>query len=241
MPACRAGEFGTVWMKIQARRSYVAFAATAALAVAAYAAAMLGFGSFAQDGGPVDGARAETGRKAPSRPVQKPPPAPTRKPETPPAAATAPPQAAATPITAKLKQAGAGTCSAEVERLAAGAMGAVAQFNTVSSWATTGADKRAVSVSIGQSYGPDKPVPFGATSIFAAPNWQGGCDGMAVQVVPSPLPCAKLRESLAAGNGRQIGDLAGVPVMQDGSGQTLLVPGAANTCVLIGLRTAYAN
>lgn len=201
-----------------------------ALALGLYAILSTSFSSLAQDGTRTGaGSKAVPGHAAPKPAATKPVPG---------SAADAAP--AASPITAKLKEVGAGACTGQIEGLAAGAMGGVAQFNTVSSWASLSADKRPVGVSIGQNYGSGKPVPYGATSIFAAPNGQGSCDAMAVQIVPSPLPCDQLRQTMSA-NGRQIGDLAGVPVMQDAGGQTLLVPTAANACVVVGLRNAYAK
>lgn len=143
-------------------------------------------------------------------------------------------------IAGKLKENGAGVCASAVNRLAAGAMGGVTGFNTASHWMVGSPDRRAVSVLIGQRFNAAGAVPFGATGIFAAPNGTGSCDGVAVQVVPSPLPCAQLRDALSA-RGRQIGDLAGLPLMEDAGGQTLLVPTAANTCVLLGMKSSYAG
>ena len=166
--------------------------------------------------------------------------------EAPAPAATAPaapgaPAAAASPnVAAKLVENGAGTCAPQLNALASGTMGGVSQFNTVSKWATSAVDKRLVSVLIGQKYPGSGAVPFGATSVMAAPNAQGSCDAMAVQVLPSPLPCAKLRETMAT-QGKQIGNLADIALMQDPAGETLLVPTSTNTCVLVGLRAAFAK
>ena len=118
-------------------------------------------------------------------------------------------------------------------------MGNVTTYNTASYWAVTQPAQRLVSVFVGQKYAADA-VPYGATGIVAAPDAHGGCDGLLVQVVPSPLPCDKLRESLSA-NGRQIADLAGVPLMESGNVETMLVPTGANACVLVALRNAYSK
>lgn len=64
------------------------------------------------------------------------------------------------------------------------------------------------------------------------------CDGLALQVIPSPLPCARLRQTIVS-RGKLIAELVGLPLLQDSDGQIMLVPTAANTCVLIGLRIAY--
>ena len=155
--------------------------------------------------------------------------------------ATVHPVAAAADISGKLRESGAGTCAPQINAAAAGVMGSVARSNTVSSWAKTVFDKRLVSVSIGQKYANGTNVPYGATSIVAAPTPAGPCDTVAVQVVPSPLSCDHIREEMTV-KSQIIGDLAGVLVLQDSSGlQTMLVPATTNTCVLVGIRTAYAN
>ena len=145
-----------------------------------------------------------------------------------------------TDVVGKLKENGAGVCATAVNRLAAGTMSGVTDFNVASHWMVAAPDRRAVSVLIGQKFKRDGAVPFGATGIVAAPNGTGSCDGVAVQVVPSPLPCARIRDALSA-HGRLIGDLAGLPLMEDAGGQTLLVPTAANTCVLLGMKSSYAG
>lgn len=220
------------------RAEFAAAALAAALAVGGGAWLVL-MPASAQDD-----AKDKPPRPKKAKPADKPAvAAPAAAVPTPPASATpAPPaQAAAAPdFAARLRENGAGTCAAQVDALAAGSMGNVKSFNTASGWATAGGDRRVVTLSIGQRYADGSPVPYGATSVVAAPDGRGSCDALAVQVVPSPLPCAKLRETMSAG-GKQIGDLAGVPLMQDAGGQTMLVPTAANTCVLVGLRAAYAK
>ena len=154
-------------------------------------------------------------------------------------AATAAPTPAAPSFAASLVKAGAGACAKQVDALAGATMGGVATYNTAAHWSLARPETRPVSVFIGQKFAA-AGVPYGASGVFAAPNGQGGCDGMSVQVVPSPLSCAKLRETLSS-RGKQVGDLAGIPLMEDAGSQTMLVPTAADTCVLVGVRTAYAK
>ena len=179
--------------------------------------------------------------KSPPKKVE-PVPTPAAAPQAPPAPG-APAASAATapsPVSAKLSENGAGACAAQLEALAAGTMGGVSQFNTVSKWATGTPDKRLVGVLIGQKYAAAGAVPYGAATVMAAPNAQGSCDALAIQVLPSPLPCAKLRDTMAA-QGRQIGELADSALMQDPAGETLLVPTSTNTCVMVALRSAFAK
>lgn len=140
----------------------------------------------------------------------------------------------------KLKQNGAVACSGQVNSLVSETMGGVSQYNTASQWSKSGADKRIVSVSVGQKYRDGNAVPFATTSVIASPNPQGSCDAFVFQIVPSPLSCAKLRENMSA-NGRLIGDLAGIPMMEDARGQTMLIPTASENCVLVGIKTDYAK
>lgn len=185
-------------------------------------------------------------------------PAPARKAEAPAAAApksagpvapapaqpasTGPPEpgaAAPTIFDAQLLKAGVTTCAERVSRMAALSMHGVTSVATASNWYAATPDKRPVTLLLGQKYG-ETGVPFGATGVIATPQPDGKCDAVSVQVVPSPLPCAQLRDNLAK-SGKQVADLAGVALMQDATGQTMLVPTGAGACVLVGVRGAYAK
>lgn len=144
-------------------------------------------------------------------------------------------------FSAQLDRAGASSCKAQVNALAGSTMASVESFNTVSSWSQVNGDQHPVSIAIGQKYASGSPVPYGISEVIAAPNAKGGCDGLTVQVMPSPLSCAKVREAISARHGRQVGDLAGIPLMQEAGANTMLVPTAADTCVLVATRTAYAK
>ena len=144
-------------------------------------------------------------------------------------------------FTAQLEKAGASACRGQVNDLAKSTMGSVVKFNTMSNWSRVAGDKRAVSLAIGQKYADGSAVAFSVSQVIAAPNQQGTCDSFALQVLPSPLSCGKLRDTIAAAHGQQIGDLAGIPLMQDGAARTMLVPTTANTCVLVATRSIYAR
>lgn len=144
-------------------------------------------------------------------------------------------------FTAQLDKAGASACRGQVNALAKATMEGVVKYNTMSNWSKVAGDKRAVSLAIGQKYADGSAVPFSLSQVISAPNQQGTCDSFALQVFPSPLSCGKLRDTIAAAHGQQIGDLAGIPLMQDGTTRTMLVPTTANTCVLIATRSIYAK
>ena len=252
------------WTLTEGRRSFVA-AAVLVTSVAAF-----GWSVAAQDAEPptvdtptVKTKKRHSTRKAPLKSAESnaataaplrsvaPPEAPSAQSSAVPTGATAapataavsaPPGKGAEPIefTAQLDKAGASACSSQVNALATSTMGSVVKYNTVSNWSEVGGDKRAVSVAIGQKYADGSAVPFSVSQVIASPNRAGSCDGFTVQVFPSPLPCEKLRDSLAS-RGRQIGDLAGIPLMQDATARTMLIPTVGNACVLVATRTVYAK
>ena len=95
-------------------------------------------------------------------------------------------------LSTQLQQAGTRTCLPQIEQYAAATMQGVTGFNSAAHWLTA-LPTRDQSIFLGQQYG-NKNVPYGVTGVFAAPTSAGTCDAMSVQVVPSPLPCDKLRE-----------------------------------------------
>lgn len=204
---------------------------------------------------------ADTPKKA-RQPDPKPKPKPVKpaaekaKPEAAKAAAPTTPQAPATlvgaagagantaplNISGKLAQNGAGTCGSAIDAEAVPSMVGVTQSNTVSLWSNVEPrDKHAASVFIGQRYGANQAVPYGVTGLIAAPTPSGSCDVTVVQVVASPLPCANVRESMTRQQGKLMGNVAGLPLIQSADNQTLLMPTSTNSCVLIGFRSKFGN
>ncbi len=150
------------------------------------------------------------------------------------AAAGAP---APTDVAAALKGAGAGRCADAIDAAAAPSMVGITQSNTVSTWSSQKpVDKHAASVVIGQRYGNNTAVPFGATTIVASPS--GPCDMTVLQVVSSPLPCANVRGTL--GKGKRVTDIAGLQLIQGDTNNTVLMPTGTNTCVLIDYKATFA-
>ena len=80
----------------------------------------------------------------------------------------------------------------------------------------------------------------GFAALFGAPNGSDGCDGASVQVLPSPIDCPTLQQDILK-RGKLIGDLAGVPFIQDVSSQVALVATSANTCVMVSIHSAFAG
>jgi hypothetical protein len=139
---------------------------------------------------------------------------------------------------ARLEAAGATTCARRVDELADASMQGTTAAADASSWFVAAPNQRAVNVVIAQKFAAAS-VPYGATDIFATPAPNAKCDALALQVIPSPLPCAQLRQAIAS-RGKMIAELVGLPLLQDSSGQIMLIPTQANACVLIGMRIAYA-
>jgi len=141
----------------------------------------------------------------------------------------------------QLQAGGAKTCLPRVEDLSGGSMQGATEYGSASNWFSKAPDARILNSMIGLKYGNVPTVPYGFAGIFAAPSPEGKCDGFAVHVVPSPLPCADLQRAILERKGKILGNLAGVPLLQDSNSQVALVPTAANACVLIDLRIAYSD
>jgi hypothetical protein len=82
-----------------------------------------------------------------------------------------------------------------------------------SSWFIAAPNEGAVNVVIAQKFAATN-VPYGATDIFASPEPKAKCDAMALQVIPSPLSCERLRQTLAA-HGMVIAELVGLPLLAE--------------------------
>ena len=139
-----------------------------------------------------------------------------------------------------LVTAGAKGCAPLVEAMSGSLMQGATEYATVSNWNKDAPDGRIVSAVTGQKFGQTPAVPHGLAGVFASPHSDGKCDAVSVQVVPSPANCATLQEAIAK-NGKSIGALAGVPLLSDGTGQVMLVPTGANTCIIVGVKIAYAK
>lgn len=200
--------------------------------------------SFAQDAtnAASSGNASSASEPSQSKLVEKPTkhPARLRKPRSQAAIPSALPAAAhLTNFAARLQQAGATTCAPRIDELAAASMQGTTATANASSWFVAAPNERAVNIVIAQKFAAAN-VPYGATDIFASPLPNAKCDALALQVIPSPLPCERLRQEIAA-RGKIIADLVGLPLLQDSNGQVMLIPTRANACVIVGLRIAYAR
>src|SRR5271168_4021255 len=113
----------------------------------------------------------------------------------------------------RLAAAGVKSCLSRIEELGKGVMGGVSSYFPASNWNVDAPDKHLASVLLGQKYNNPK-LPLGFAVLFGAPNGSDGCDGASVQVLPSPIDCPTLQQDILK-RGKLIGDLAGVPFIQD--------------------------
>jgi hypothetical protein len=139
----------------------------------------------------------------------------------------------------RLAAAGVKSCLSRIDELGKGVIGGVASYFPASNWNIEAPDKHLASVLLGQKYNNPK-LPSGFAALFGAPNGSDGCDGVAVQVLPSPIDCPTLQQDILK-RGKLIGDLAGVPFIQDVTSQVALVATSANTCVMVSIHSAFAG
>jgi hypothetical protein len=147
--------------------------------------------------------------------------------------------AEASTFSKRLAAAGVKSCLSRIDELGKGVMGGVTSYFSASNWNVEAPDKHLASVLLGQKYNNPK-LPLGFAVLFGAPNGSDGCDGASVLVLPSPIDCPTLQQDILK-RGKLIGDLAGVPFIQDVSSQVALVATSANTCVMVSIHSAFAG
>lgn len=173
-------------------------------------------------------------------PVGKPVAAPAARPAATPAAA-----APATPQTEiqtmdQLAKAGVKSCLQIAK-----AVGQATMFGTeyaaASTWHSKQPDSRFSVSMIGQRLQPESGATNGISGVFSAPTSNGKCDAAAVQIIPTQDPCSKIQAQVME-KGKLLGDLAGIPILQNAANaQVMLIPAAANGCVVVALSTAYTE
>lgn len=241
-----AGRFGFLTKGAVVKTSSVALIAIAVLSLigaAAYGASvLLPSGQTAGRGG--DGTIELAQGTVPKPPVVPKktgiptvaPPAPVAPPPADAAAAAAPVPAA---FSSRLREAGVSACLPQLDALGSRTMEGVTAFAPASNWNQSAPESHLVSIFLGQKYGNQSKLPFGFTGLFGAPDGRGKCDGISVQVLPSPVNCPDLQASILL-KGKLLGNLAGLPFLQDVNSQVVLVPTAGPGCVLVAIHTEYA-
>lgn len=114
-------------------------------------------------------------------------------------------------------------------------------YMAVSTWNQGAANDRLFNSIVGQS-NDNKVAPKAVSVLVTAPGAQHKCDATAVEVHPSALSCPDIERTLAQDKREQRVSLSGIPLLQaDPSLRYVLLPAAANGCVVVGVRTLYGK
>lgn len=157
-----------------------------------------------------------------------------------PAASTARPQPAGAPVPSPAdlqpiqhaRNAGVGACLAAVGEASLATVDAPHKAH--STWVTAAPDAHVFQSIVGLGY-RSKAAPHAASVISATPTPGRGCDTTTVQIYPTARPCPQLRAALLK-DGSLTDELSGMPLVRSASGfQHLLLPGPANSCVIVAV------
>lgn len=173
---------------------------------------------------------------------------PAARPATPAAAPAAKPVAASATNAAQaeiqtmeqLSKAGVKSCLQIAK-----AVGQATMFGTeyaaASTWNSKQPDSRFSVSMIGQKLPANSGASNGISGVFSSPTANGKCDAAAVQIIPTQDACSKIQTQVLE-KGKLLGDLAGIPILQNAANaQVMLIPAAANSCVVVALSTAYTD
>lgn len=115
------------------------------------------------------------------------------------------------------------------------------EYAAASTWNSKQPDSRFTVSMIGQKLAPNSGATNGISGVFSAPTSNGKCDAAAVQIIPTQDACSKIQTQVLE-KGKLLGDLAGVPILQNAANaQVMLIPASNNSCVVVALSTAYTE
>ena len=115
------------------------------------------------------------------------------------------------------------------------------EYAAASTWHSKQPDHRFSVSMIGQKLAPNSGATNGISGVFSAPTTDGKCDAAALQIIPTQDACSKIQAQVME-KGKLLGDLAGIPILQNAANaQVMLIPAAANGCVVVALSTAYTE
>lgn len=142
----------------------------------------------------------------------------------------------------QLQKAGIKRCLQLAQAVGQATMVGTSEYAAASTWHSKQPDQRFSVSMIGQKFsGADTTISNGVSGVFSAPTAEGRCDAAALQIIPTSEPCSKTQAQILE-KGKSLGNLAGVPLLQNAaSAQVLLIPAANNTCVLVALSTVYTE
>ncbi len=142
----------------------------------------------------------------------------------------------------QLQKAGVKRCLQLAQAVGQATMVGTSEYAAASTWHSKQPDQRFSVSMIGQKFGSgDSTIHNGVSGVFSSPTAEGKCDAAAVQIIPTSEPCSKTQAQILE-KGKSLGNLAGVPLLQNAaSAQVMLIPAANNTCVLVALSTVYTE
>lgn len=115
------------------------------------------------------------------------------------------------------------------------------EYAAASTWHSKQPDDRFSVSMIGQKLAPNAGATNGVSGVFSTPRSDGKCDAAAVQIIPTQDACSKIQSQVME-KGKLLGDLAGVPILQNAANaQVMLIPASNNSCVVVALSTAYTE
>ena len=108
----------------------------------------------------------------------------------------------------------------------------------LSTWSRTDPDQRLFNSVAGLRY-DNAAAPRGVSVVTASPNPAHTCDATTVQVQPSALSCAAIRQNLGP---LEAADLSGIAALTTAAGlRLLLLPTAANGCTVVGVGVYFGK
>ena len=115
------------------------------------------------------------------------------------------------------------------------------EYAAASTWNSKQPDSRFNVSMIGQRLPASSGATNGISGVFSSPTSDGKCDAAAVQIIPTADACSKIQTQVLE-KGKLLGDLAGVPILQNAANaQVMLIPASNNSCVVVALSTAYTE
>jgi len=142
----------------------------------------------------------------------------------------------------QLQKAGVKRCLQLAQAVGQATMVGTSEYAAASTWHSKQPDQRFSVSMIGQKFGAaDSTISNGVSGVFSSPTAEGRCDAAAVQIIPTSEPCSKTQAQILL-KGKSLGNLAGVPLLQNAANaQVMLIPAANNSCVLVALSTVYTE
>ena len=141
----------------------------------------------------------------------------------------------------QLQKAGVKRCLQLAQAVGQATMVGTSEYAAASTWHSKQPDNRFSVSLIGQKFGKDATGSSGVSGVFSTPTSDGKCDAAAIQIIPTSEPCSKAEAQIKE-KGKALGNLAGVPILQNAANaQVLLMPAPNNGCVLVALSTVYTD